>query len=309
MSPVRVRSRTRCNTCPASRWLRTRAKSLQKNSHRLFVTEPRPTRTSPRRATESRPRRLGNHNTPRAPVRTRPAPAHGGTMRTRTSVVSSALFLGVACTASVASADPRTEGDGLSIGHVYTETNDATANAILVFDRSFEGRLSPGGSIATGGQGTGAALASQGALAQSHDGRWLLAVNAGSNTLSVLEATDGWLAVRDVADSGGTSAGHVTELAAVSCTCSTPAPTRTSRGSPWTTGECCIPSGTRHGRSAATRTSAPPRWPSARRPRSRRHREGEHVIDTFRVDARGRALPGMFANVARNDALRLRLHA
>src|SRR5208283_4024350 len=120
-------------------------------------------------------------------------------------------FLGVACTASVASADPRTEGDGLSIGHVYTETNDATANAILVFDRSFEGRLSPGGSIATGGQGTGAALASQGALAQSHDGRWLLAVNAGSSTLSVLEATDGWLAVRDVADSGGTSPVSVTE--------------------------------------------------------------------------------------------------
>ena len=37
---------------------------------------------------------------------------------------------------------------------------------------------------ATGGLGTGAGLGSQGALAFSDNGRWLFAVNAGSNDIS-----------------------------------------------------------------------------------------------------------------------------
>ena len=36
-------------------------------------------------------------------------------------------------------------------------------------------------SVLTSGTGTGAGLGSQGSLALSADGRWLLAVNAGSN--------------------------------------------------------------------------------------------------------------------------------
>src|SRR5919198_5650555 len=44
----------------------------------------------------------------------------------------------------------------------------------------------PSSPFATGGVGTGATIASQGALQISDDGRYLLAVDAGSNEISVL---------------------------------------------------------------------------------------------------------------------------
>src|SRR5688500_14667380 len=75
---------------------------------------------------------------------------------------------------------------GNSPGSVYTLGNAADTNRVLAFSRTSKGELSPAGSYATGGQGTGAGLGSQGALALTEDGRWLLAVNAGSSELSVL---------------------------------------------------------------------------------------------------------------------------
>src|SRR5207248_7379662 len=66
-------------------------------------------------------------------------------------------------------------------GAVYVMSNAPAGNAVLAFDRAANGALSPAGSYATGGNGTGAGLGSQGALVLSADGRWLLAVNAGSN--------------------------------------------------------------------------------------------------------------------------------
>ena len=74
------------------------------------------------------------------------------------------------------------------VGHVYIDDNTATANTIGVFDRHADGTLTAhaGSPFAAGGAGTGAGLASQGALQISPDGRFLIAVDAGSNQLSVL---------------------------------------------------------------------------------------------------------------------------
>jgi 6-phosphogluconolactonase (cycloisomerase 2 family) len=73
-------------------------------------------------------------------------------------------------------------------GHVYVNDNTAGTNTIGAFDRHLDGTLTPeaGSPFAAGGAGTGAGLASQGALQISPDGRFLIATDAGSNQISVL---------------------------------------------------------------------------------------------------------------------------
>src|SRR5215217_6068494 len=65
--------------------------------------------------------------------------------------------------------------------HVYTMSNQAAGNKVLVFDRKSDGSLQMKDSFATGGTGTGSGLGSQGALTLSRNQNWLFAVNAGSN--------------------------------------------------------------------------------------------------------------------------------
>src|SRR6266702_7740196 len=74
------------------------------------------------------------------------------------------------------------------VGHVYVNDNTAGTNTIGAFSRHADGALTPeaGFPFAAGGAGTGAGLASQGALQISSDGRFLLAADAGSNQISVL---------------------------------------------------------------------------------------------------------------------------
>ena len=74
------------------------------------------------------------------------------------------------------------------IGHVYINDNTAPANAVAGFDRHADGSLTamPGSPFAIGGSGAGHPDASQGSLELSADGRYLLAVDAGSNQVSVL---------------------------------------------------------------------------------------------------------------------------
>ena len=90
-------------------------------------------------------------------------------------------------------------------GSVYTLTNSAAGNAVAVFDRLPSGELVPAGAVSTGGLGTGAGLGSQGAVVLSENGRWLFAVNAGSDDISVLEVYNGGieLALIDRVPSGG----------------------------------------------------------------------------------------------------------
>ena len=98
--------------------------------------------------------------------------------------------------------------DGVSHA-VFVETNATNGNAILVYDRSSGGALTQVASYATdgfGGVANGAAvdpLASQGALTYDPAHGLLLAVNAGSNTVSVFSADGDRLRLRQTIASGG----------------------------------------------------------------------------------------------------------
>jgi len=74
------------------------------------------------------------------------------------------------------------------IGHVYVNDNTTGTNTIGGFDRHADGSLTPesGSPYATGGQGSGAGTASQGALQETPGDRFLVAVDAGSDQISVL---------------------------------------------------------------------------------------------------------------------------
>jgi 6-phosphogluconolactonase (cycloisomerase 2 family) len=72
-----------------------------------------------------------------------------------------------------------------------------------MWERAADGTLSDMQSYDTGGLGTGMGLGSQGAIAFSEDGRWLFAVNAGSNSVSVFEVRTHGLSLLHVYDVPG----------------------------------------------------------------------------------------------------------
>ena len=74
------------------------------------------------------------------------------------------------------------------VGHVYVDDNTAGVNTIAAFDRHADGSLTaePGSPFTAGGAGTGSGLASQGAIQLSSDRRFVIAVDPGSNEISVL---------------------------------------------------------------------------------------------------------------------------
>lgn len=94
-------------------------------------------------------------------------------------------------------------------GALFVQTNDPSANAIAAFHRNGDGTLTYVASYATGGAGgreTGSAsdpLASQGSLAFVAGSDLLLAVNAGSNTISVFRVDGANLTLVQVLSSGG----------------------------------------------------------------------------------------------------------
>jgi 6-phosphogluconolactonase len=103
-------------------------------------------------------------------------------------------------------------GSALASGAVYTSTNDTAANAVKVFRAGEDGRLHVRQVVGTAGHGTGAGLGSEGAVTLSDDGRWLLVVNAGSNSVSLFHVDHhGRLHLSDVAGSHGTKPISVTE--------------------------------------------------------------------------------------------------
>ncbi len=90
-----------------------------------------------------------------------------------------------------------------NVGAVYALTNQASSNAVAVFNRSADGTLTAAGTVATGGLGTSAGLGSQGAVAVSENGRWVFTVNAGSNDVSVFSVQPNGLTLTDKVSSGG----------------------------------------------------------------------------------------------------------
>jgi 6-phosphogluconolactonase len=107
--------------------------------------------------------------------------------------------------------------NNLRTSMVYMMTNMPVINEVVAFCRDMNGILTIIGSYPTGGRGTGARevstatqndgvdpLASKGSVALSRDGRFLFAVNAGSNTISSFIITNsGELVLADVKPSGG----------------------------------------------------------------------------------------------------------
>jgi 6-phosphogluconolactonase (cycloisomerase 2 family) len=92
------------------------------------------------------------------------------------------------------------------VGRVYVNDNTTGVNTVAGFARHADGTLTPlaGSPFTAGGAGTGHGLASQGSLQRSADGRYLLAVDAASDEISVLRIKpDGSLQVADVVPSNG----------------------------------------------------------------------------------------------------------
>ncbi len=124
------------------------------------------------------------------------------TTRTRRTTWGAAIaaVLSIATTPALATTASAHDASGAT---VYTLSNEASGNAVLAFDRARDGSLSGPRSYPTGGRGTGAGLGSQGALTLTPDGQFLLAVDAGSDELSVFAVGGGTLRLLDREPSGG----------------------------------------------------------------------------------------------------------
>src|SRR5207302_11367711 len=97
------------------------------------------------------------------------------------------VLLGLATAVSFVAASGASAASGV-VGHLYVNDNTVGENTVAGFDRHADGTLTPipGSPFSAGGAGTGHGIASQGALQLSGDGRYLLAVDGGSDQVSVL---------------------------------------------------------------------------------------------------------------------------
>jgi len=113
------------------------------------------------------------------------------------------------CVPAVAGAAPASPG-GLR-APVFVQTNDPTGNQIVSYLPGPNGALHQVGRFSTGGDGvviSGAVvdpLASQGSLTLDPADGQLVAVNGGSNTISVFQSFGPFLGFRRVVSSGGTT--------------------------------------------------------------------------------------------------------
>lgn len=126
------------------------------------------------------------------------------------SITRRILFAGlfISCSLSLLAADgSRAAGDsqsrGQAIGVVLALTNAPGGNAVLMYHRAADGSLSAAGLYPTGGAGTGAGLGSQNAIVVSDDRRFVLAVNAGSNSISSFRLRHDRLELVETVASGG----------------------------------------------------------------------------------------------------------
>ncbi len=99
---------------------------------------------------------------------------------------------------------PVSEGRGS--GHfLYTESNAAEGNSVVIYKIKNNGSLDYAGVTASGGAGTGKGLGSQGALVLDKNHDWLFAVNAGGNSVSSFKVNwDGSLTLAHTENTRGT---------------------------------------------------------------------------------------------------------
>jgi 6-phosphogluconolactonase (cycloisomerase 2 family) len=108
--------------------------------------------------------------------------------------------------------DDRYEGNHrkTAAGAVFVMTNDAESNEVIMYRRSFQGTLTPLGRFPTGGRGSGFGktigidpLGSQNSLILGEKGRYLFAVNAGDDTVTIFRVKKRYLKFLDNVPSGG----------------------------------------------------------------------------------------------------------
>ena len=121
-------------------------------------------------------------------------------MRSRTRLIAliscrGGCLVGVGATPVAASA---------AAGAVFTMSNAAAGNQVVVFARAGDGTLSHVADYATSGEGSGGGLGSQGAVRLSDDGSWLLVVNAGSDEVSVFRVNGTTLELTELSGRVGT---------------------------------------------------------------------------------------------------------
>ena len=118
--------------------------------------------------------------------------------------LSRALLPGLIVVGSLASgAAARGEPAEGDQGAVFALTNAPAGNAVVAYRRAADGSLTPAGTYASGGAGTGAGLFSQHSVIVTDDKRFLLAVNAGSNSISSFRIRQDGLQLIDTIPSGG----------------------------------------------------------------------------------------------------------
>jgi len=133
-----------------------------------------------------------------------------GSRLTLAGVAAGLCFLSLwALDAAVA--DASTAGD-VAVGAVYTETNNPAGNEVVVFDRAADGTLTKREAVSTGGAGSTQSvgcgpgcpiLDSQTAVVVSNNGKFVFAVNAGSDTVTSFRETNSGLEWVDQEPSGG----------------------------------------------------------------------------------------------------------
>jgi 6-phosphogluconolactonase len=124
-------------------------------------------------------------------------------------LIAGVIWLGTAFLATIARAE-----DGADGGKVYVLTNMLAGNTVVSLQRNQDGSLTRLEEVSTGGLGSGPIplpppiggpnpLDSQDALIATPNGRFLLAVNAGSNEISVLGIRGEGLVLTDKVSSNG----------------------------------------------------------------------------------------------------------
>jgi 6-phosphogluconolactonase len=94
-------------------------------------------------------------------------------------------------------------GNNNNRGFVYTLSNQTAGNIVMAYRRAADGSLTYTASYDAGGNGSGGGLGNQGAVVITNDDEVLLAVNAGSNTISSFKITGNGLNLKSTVSSGG----------------------------------------------------------------------------------------------------------
>ncbi len=125
--------------------------------------------------------------------------------------IALSLLLLVSCKKDLQSSEQQNEAlmkadlqqkDGAP-GWVFTLSNQVAENKLLAYQRTAKGELSFVASYSTGGTGTGGGLGNQGALTLTENSQWLLAVNPGSNSISLFDVGGSKIKLVSQVASGG----------------------------------------------------------------------------------------------------------